>query len=119
MQQFTQITKALSDPTRLRALMTLTDGELCLCQIIDILHLAPSTVSKHMNLLHDAGFLQKRKQGKWQYYKLNPSPTSPAKQLLKLTISSLESEPQILTDRKTRKAVIKQELEVTCECYNR
>ncbi|GIW77819.1 MAG: hypothetical protein KatS3mg104_2882 [Phycisphaerae bacterium] len=48
---FLNITKALSDETRVRALLALREGELCLCQIIEMLGMAPSTVSKHMDLL--------------------------------------------------------------------
>lgn len=64
------VTKAMSDEGRLRVLALLTSGELCLCQIIEILGLAPSTVSKHMSILRNAGLIEQRKQGRWHFYRL-------------------------------------------------
>jgi len=70
MREILSITKALGDETRVRALLSVKDGELCLCQIIEVLGLAPSTVSKHMNVLQQAGLVQRRKRGKWHFYRL-------------------------------------------------
>lgn len=64
------VTKAMSDEGRLRVLALLTSGELCLCQITEILGLAPSTVSKHISILRHAGLIELRKQGRWHFYRL-------------------------------------------------
>jgi len=64
------ITKALADENRLRALYALQSGELCLCQITELLGLAPSTVSKHMAILRQARLIEGRKEGRWIYYRL-------------------------------------------------
>ena len=64
------ITKALADGSRLRTLMALMGGELCVCQIIELLGLAPSTVSKHMAILRQARLVEARKEGRWIYYHL-------------------------------------------------
>jgi ArsR family transcriptional regulator, arsenate/arsenite/antimonite-responsive transcriptional repressor len=74
MKEFLGLTKALSDESRVRALMALMGGELCVCQIIELLGLAPSTVSKHMAILHQAGLVETRKEGRWIYYHLNEDP---------------------------------------------
>ena len=68
MRPFLNITKALADENRVRALMALRHGELCLCQLIDLLRLAPSTVSKHMAILLQADLVSLRKDGRWHYY---------------------------------------------------
>ena len=78
MREFLAITKALSDESRVRALLALTGGELCVCQIIELLALAPSTVSKHMAILHQARLVESRKQGRWIYYRLADDPDCPA-----------------------------------------
>ncbi|MFW5653115.1 MAG: ArsR/SmtB family transcription factor [Planctomycetota bacterium] len=70
LKQVIAITRALGDQTRVRALLSLAQGELCVCQIIQLLDLAPSTVSKHMSILHQAGLVMRRKQGRWQHYRL-------------------------------------------------
>lgn len=65
-----RVTKALADLQRLRILMMLGPGELCVCQIVEVLALAPSTVSKHLSVLSAAGLLDCRKDGRWAYYRL-------------------------------------------------
>ena len=50
--------------------MLLRGGELCFCQIIEVLALAQSTISKHLSLLSVAGLVESRKDGRWAYYRL-------------------------------------------------
>lgn len=76
MRDFLPVVKALSDENRLRALCALKQGELCVCQIIELLGLAPSTVSKHMSILRQAGLVRGRKEGRWMHYRL-PERTVP------------------------------------------
>ena len=47
----------------------LRERELCGCQLIELLGLAPSTVSKHMSILKHAGLVDCRKSGRWMYYR--------------------------------------------------
>jgi DNA-binding transcriptional ArsR family regulator len=49
---------------------TVKDGELCLCQIVQVLGLSPATVSKHMRTLEEAGLVERTREGKWRYYGL-------------------------------------------------
>ena len=67
--------KALAHPVRLRILSLLRGGELCVCQVTEILGLAPSTISEHLSLLRRAGVLVERKEGKWVFYALTEDPT--------------------------------------------
>lgn len=68
-----EIFKAISDPTRLKILYLLQDGELCVCEIIKVLEKPQSTISHHLNVLKKAGFIQGRKEGLWIHYQLtNP-----------------------------------------------
>jgi len=72
MFEFMTITKALADENRIRILMALEGrAELCVCQLIDMLQLAPSTVSKHLFILRSARLILGRKEGRWMYYRLN------------------------------------------------
>ncbi len=63
--------KALGEITRLKIINKLTEGELCVCQIMDHLHLSQPAVSHHMKILKQAGLVKDRKQGKWNHYYLN------------------------------------------------
>lgn len=118
MEQFITITKALSDETRVRALLSLRHGELCLCQIIDLLQLAPSTISKHMDLLRQAGLIQRRKEGRWQYFSLSGKDAPPAvREALAWTLSALKDNDIIQADAKKLAAIRKKDLVEVCECY--
>ena len=61
MDEIINIAKALSDSNRIRTLLALRKQELCVCRIIEILNLAPSTVSKHIAVLKNAGLVESRK----------------------------------------------------------
>ncbi len=65
--------KAISDPTRLKILYLLQEGELCVCEILTALEKPQSTISHHLNVLKNSGFIKGRKEGVWIHYKLiNP-----------------------------------------------
>ena len=70
------ITKALSDPNRVRILLALKHGELCVCQITELFGFAPSTVSRHLSILHHAHLILSRKSERWVYYRLD-DPAAP------------------------------------------
>jgi DNA-binding transcriptional ArsR family regulator len=70
MRDFVKLTKALADETRVRILLALHDGELCVCQVTELFGFAPSTVSKHLSILHQAGLILSRKTERWVYYRL-------------------------------------------------
>ena len=74
MREFMAITKALSDPGRVRILLALRRRELCVCQITELFGFAPSTMSKHLSILHHAGLIQSRKTERWVHYRLPDKP---------------------------------------------
>lgn len=71
------IFKSLSDPSRLRILKMLQIKPLCVCEITEILGLAASTVSNHLTILKNAGFIEDCKEGKWINYSLKKTITEP------------------------------------------
>jgi ArsR family transcriptional regulator len=62
--------KAFADPTRLRILNLLHEGELCVCHLVEILDQAQPSISRHLALLRGAGLVCVRKEGNWRYYAL-------------------------------------------------
>ena len=68
--------KALADRNRLRILKILEVRPLCVCEIREILGLANSTVSQHLSILRDAGFIYDIKDNKWVNYYLNERTTN-------------------------------------------
>ena len=115
-EEFTRITRALSDQHRLRALMSLHNGALCFCQIIELLSLAPSTVSKPMAILKAAGLVESRKDSRWVYYRLAESQKlGQIHEIIKLTISLLENEEDIKEDDNRMRMIISDGLEALCK----
>lgn len=93
--------KALSDPNRLRILKMLQFRDLCVCEITDILELAPSTVSKHLSLLRESGFIIEEKDGKWVNYGINRRPSDPVlASLISMMHVWLEDVDTIKNDKK-------------------
>ncbi len=72
MKKTAQRFKALSDETRLRILTLLTAGELCVCDLMAVLDLPQSTVSRHLAYLRNTGLVEDRRRGVWMYYRLTP-----------------------------------------------
>lgn len=118
MRAFIPIAKALSDENRVRVLMSLRQGELCVCQIMELLDLAPSTVSKHMAVLYQAGLVDARKDGRWMYYKLPESDAPPAvRDALAWTHAALTDSKQVADDNKRLRQVRKMDKAILCERY--
>jgi len=67
--------KALADAARLRILSMVAaheDAEACVCDLTEPLDLSQPTVSHHLKVLVDAGYLTRSKRGTWAYYRLVP-----------------------------------------------
>ncbi|MGL4571654.1 MAG: ArsR/SmtB family transcription factor [Clostridium sp.] len=65
------IFKALSEPKRLKIIDLLSCGEKCACELLEFFDFAQPTLSHHMKVLIDCGLVDVKKDGKWNYYKLN------------------------------------------------
>jgi len=119
MREFMRVTKALSEENRVRILMFLRKGELCVCQIIEMLGLAPSTVSKHMNILYQAGLVEGRKDGRWIYYRLSDSRSPAIRGAIRWINAAIAKNERVLADAKRLEAVKKMDKAELCERYNR
>jgi len=117
---FIAITRALSDENRICALLALDGRELCVCQIIELLGLAPSTVSKHMQILTQARLVENRKEGRWRYYRLaGDDAPDEAREAIAWTFRSLSKIPQIRQDAERLKEILKIDPEVLCKAQHR
>ena len=108
MREFMSITKALADENRVRILMALRDGELCVCQITELFGYAPSTVSKHLSILFQARLVESRKDCRWIYYQLPDKKASAmVRQALAWVEKSISGSPQISEDNQQLKKILK------------
>lgn len=73
-EQEVDILAALANPTRYGAIQLLADAdeEICACDIAPPLDVSQSTISHALGRLHDAGLVERRKQGRWRYYRTTP-----------------------------------------------
>jgi len=116
MREFMNITKALADEKRVRALLALRKGELCVCQITELFGLAVSTVSKHLSILYQAGLVESRKEGRWIYYRL-PGKKAPVavREAIAWAGKSLAENPRITEDTRQLKQVLKLDPSELCK----
>ena len=118
MKEFMHIAKALADENRVRTLMFLRSGEICVCQIIEMLGLAPSTVSKHLAILRQAGLIESRKDGRWIYYRLpDVEASNVAAGAIEWIRNSLSTDRRILFDDRKLAEVKTMCLEELCNHY--
>jgi ArsR family transcriptional regulator, arsenate/arsenite/antimonite-responsive transcriptional repressor len=65
--------KALADPLRLEVIELLRSQEMCVCDLCDRMDIAQSKLSFHLKTLREAGLICARQEGRWIYYRLNPT----------------------------------------------
>ena len=70
-EQFVGIMESLSDPIRINILELMMDGEICVCDIVNVTGLSQSKISYHIKILKDSGLISDRQEGRWVYYKLD------------------------------------------------
>ena len=114
MFQFMTVIKALADANRVRILCALLGRELCVCQVIEMLGLAPSTVSKHLSILRQARLLEDRKEGRWMYYRHTDRPNALVEKVLALLKASLADDEQMQSDRNHVEKILCIEKEELC-----
>jgi ArsR family transcriptional regulator len=90
--------RAFSDRTRLRILNLLHGGELCVCDLIDVLRVPQAKVSRHLAYLRRAGWVRARKDGLWRYYTLAPASGAFHTKLLECLSCCFTDVPELAKD---------------------
>ncbi len=96
--------RAFADPTRLRILHLLTPGELCVCDLVDVLRAPQPKVSRHLAYLRRAGLVVARREGLWTHYQLVPARNSLHGKLLDCLTCCLGALPELAADAKKLRA---------------
>ncbi len=104
LDEILRLAKAISEANRIKILFSLKTDELCACQITDYLGLAGSTVSRHMEILKQAGMIESEKRGRWIYFRLNENMSPIASSFTEKAISSFAQSDEY---RKTGKLLDK------------
>lgn len=92
--------RAFADPTRLRLLHVLQDGEYCVSEIMAALRLPQAKVSRHLTYLRRAGLVVPRREGLRRFYRLTDARAEFHRKLLDCLGCCFESIPGLAADRR-------------------
>ncbi|MBO1927253.1 helix-turn-helix transcriptional regulator [Thiomicrorhabdus sp. 6S2-11] len=71
LEQYAHFHKAMAEPVRLRILALLSQQKsLCVCDLVSVLQLSQSTVSRHLSYLKNHGIVESWREGNWMHYAL-------------------------------------------------
>ena len=103
-----EIFKACADKTRLRILILLGEGQLCVCEIVDVLGMPQGKVSRHLAVLRRAGLVDDERRGTWIHYSLSRSKAPFMRRLRTYVKGEARDSEQATTDL--------QRLQELCDC---
>jgi ArsR family transcriptional regulator len=91
--------EAIADPTRLRLINLMAEGETCVCFFVEVLGEGQPKISRHLAYLRERGVVEARRDGKWMHYRL-VVPEDPARgKVLEAVLESFRSDRRMLRDR--------------------
>jgi ArsR family transcriptional regulator len=93
-----ELFRALADPTRLRLLNLISEGEICVCYFVQVLDAPQPKISRHLAYLRRAGIVNARREGKWMHYGLRWPAESCAANILRATIAALKQDKELQRD---------------------
>jgi ArsR family transcriptional regulator len=118
LSQFLAESKALGDGNRVRLLLALmTHGEVCACQLTELLAVTGATVSRHLSILLHAHLIESRKEGRWIFYRLRrcaSGETCPRSHLLSWMDEELREDPVIVADRERLACILAEDPHEIC-----
>ena len=95
---------ALSDPTRLRLVsLILHNGEICVCDLMEITGLPQTKISKHLSVLRHAGMVNQRREGTWMHYSMSESENGLQTSLIDSVRDAYKTVPALNNDLKKLK----------------
>lgn len=100
LEALTGVYAALADPTRLRILALLRDGEVCVCHIHASLGVPQPTASRHLAYLRKAGLVGARRDGTWMHYRLTPIDNPVVAAVVEAALHALSHTAASVTDER-------------------
>lgn len=111
MKTFLKVMKALSDPNRIKIVKLLEEKTMCVCELRAALDISQPSVSKHLKILEESGFVDSRKEGLWVNYFLTDGKDSPyAATLLGNLKHWLNEDPELTNLKSTIPTLDREEL---------
>jgi ArsR family transcriptional regulator, arsenate/arsenite/antimonite-responsive transcriptional repressor len=90
--------RALADSTRLRLLHLMTEREICVGYLVEVLRISQPKVSRHLAYLRRAGMVRAHRNGKWMHYSLRAPKDAAAGKILAATLEHLRGQAQVGRD---------------------
>lgn len=115
MENYLNILKALADNTRLRIFFALdTAGQLCPCQLNSLLQLSGATISRHLNIMTNAGIVNFQKRGRWMFYEIRPAFYITHSSLLDWLQQQKHNCPEYALDQETLQKIMQRSADELC-----
>jgi len=108
--------KALADETRARLVNVLLDYELNVGEIVQVMEMGQSRISRHLKILADSGLVDVRREGLWAFYRA--SDEGPGRAFLDGVASLLEGEVDLKRDRNRAEKVIRERTAATRQFFD-
>ncbi|MBA3052746.1 metalloregulator ArsR/SmtB family transcription factor [bacterium] len=108
MRKETKLFKALSDETRLRIMLLLIHGELCVCDLVKVLDTTQSKISRHLYYLKNVGLVEDRREGLWIHYSIKEAETTLDKNLRMCLKQCFSDNGTMISDFKRLKKRLKE-----------
>jgi ArsR family transcriptional regulator len=111
MRELVKVFKALGDRNRLRILKMLQKKKMCVCELSAALGITRPSVSRHLGLLKDAGFVQDERNGQWIDYSLGEEKINDYASVIQSHLNKwINDDPKVKEDIKNIKKLNREEL---------
>src|SRR5262245_15993586 len=112
--------KALGDPTRLRLLAILAQGDFNVNELLEILHMGQSRISRHLKILADSKLVSNRREGNWIYYALATNGAeSDLSVAVQLGLTSAKALPEYENDLQHLESIVQRRRSLSQKYFNR
>jgi ubiquinone/menaquinone biosynthesis C-methylase UbiE len=108
---------SLADPTRARLILALERHELAVAELCDVVQLPQSTVSRHLRLLSDEGWLASRAEGTSRYYRVSAELEPEARALWEVVREPLQGATEAAGDEERSRAVVRRRRSLSQEFF--
>ncbi len=108
--------KALADETRSRLVNVLLEYELNVGEIVQVMEMGQSRISRHLKILSESGLVDVRREGLWAFYRASDS--GPGRDFLDGVASLLEGEDALKRDRNRAEKVIRERTAATRQFFD-
>ncbi len=106
--------KGFADPTRLRVLNALAAGELCVCDLVELLGMPQPAVSRHLAYLRRMGLVSATREWKFAHYRLTEPRNAVHRNLVACVRSCFTGVPSLDAERQTAAVLVRARAEAPC-----